>query len=238
MSELSDSVAEAIRKRTSSAVFGTYILFWAALHWQGIYTTLFVSEDLIEKKFGLLKNEYIKQYFFGWHGWTSLLGYVLPLFMTLVFVWPLPQFVLIHIYRLEQRHKVQRRKVRLEEEEALLVKKETVAKQTQKTLRAEVAAEKTKKQAAKIDPQLLWKQEFNAFKKSKDYPLFANILRSVYKYAGSTFVQGKFAGAPEFEVSPQSLKMADVGELITISGGDVRLTDKGKYFARLYDRPF
>jgi hypothetical protein len=241
MSELSDSLADIIKKRTTSAVFGTYVFFWASFHWQGIYATLFTSEDLIHEKFGLMKNEYINQYFFGWHGWSSLWGYLIPFILTLLFIWPIPQVALIHIYRLEQRHKVARRRVKIEEEESLQVEKESLAKQTKKTLVAELAVEDKKQEAAKKDPKILWRQEFNNFKKTNDYSSFSEILRAVYTHGGDTYVSGMYSGSsPIFQLNPQALKMADVKGLITISssGSKVKLTEKGKFFASLYDKSF
>jgi hypothetical protein len=105
---------------------------------------------------------------------------------------------------------------------------------------AEIAAEKKIKQAAEIDPKIVWKREFIEFKKSDDYSWFGDILESVYTYHGDTYVASYTGGAPKFKLDPRALKIADVNELITIadSGNTIKLTKKGKFFASLYDQAF
>lgn len=68
MSELTDSIGEAIRKRVVSATLAIYLFFWCIFHWEALYTTFFTSQDIIYEKFGMLKNEYINHYFFNWDG--------------------------------------------------------------------------------------------------------------------------------------------------------------------------
>lgn len=65
MGEITSTIAEVIRNRATSTTLVTYSFFWLGWHWQGVYTTLFTSENKIYEKFGLLKNEYINHYFLG-----------------------------------------------------------------------------------------------------------------------------------------------------------------------------
>jgi hypothetical protein len=238
MGELSSSIAEAFRKRAVSSAFGTYLFFWVSVHWQGIYVTLFTGEDLIYKQHRLLKNEYVNQYFFGWHGWKSILEYILPLLFTALFIWILPKYILIHAYRQEQRHKVAKRKVKIEEEELIELKKEDLAIQERKTLEAEVVTAKKKQQVAKADPRIIWEREFRSFKLlNKEYAMFSEILRAIYEHNGVKQVEDGY-GNIVFRVSPQSMRTSDVMGLIVISdsGHKLSLTEKGKFFASRYDK--
>ena|SRR3990167_7951560 len=232
MGELSNSIAEAIKKRAVSATFGTYLFFWAAIHWQGIYTTLFTSQELIQKKYGMLKNEYVNEYFFGWNGIVTVVGYLIPLLLTIIFIWPLPKFVMIHAYRLEQRHKVDRRRVKIEEEERLLELKENLAKQTEKTLKAEIETSKKEQQAAKLDPKILWDKEYRSFSASGLVNYFPEIAEAVYSHGGRaqkyfSEVDGEWVG---LNVDKDGLAIAHTNDLIDIVNGSISLTEKGKYF--------
>lgn len=239
MGELSSSIAEAIRKRAVSSTLGTYLLFWCAVHWQGIYTTLFTSEDLIFKKYSVLKNEYVSDKFFSLNDWDSLvIGLALPLFATYVFIWLAPHYVLIHAYRQEQKHKVDRRRVKLEEERKLEKEEEKLSKQEIRTLNAKQAQNRKRVQVAKSNPSVLWEEEFKAFKESDDYKTFKDVLTSVYRYRGQVEVYDDYNNLV-FDLSPQALRIADVKGLIqtTSSGTIIQLTEKGKFFADKYDLP-
>lgn len=243
MGEVGNSLAGMARSRVASATIGTYLFFWVAFHWEGIYTALFVSEDLVFSKYHLLKNEYLNQYFFGWHGWHDqswhyLQGFVWPILLTFLFIWVLPELLLIHFYRKEQRFKVAKHNVRIEEEQRLQQKKESLAKQTSKTLQAQAQAEEQKQDIAKKDPKLLWNQEFVDFSQSRDFKWLPDILKSVYKYNGQAHVE-KY-GFTEFHLDPHARRVGDVRGIIKspASGSKIALTAKGKEFAKLYDGDF
>lgn len=232
MSEITDSIGEAIRKRVVSATLGTYLFFWMAFHWEGIYTTLFTSQDLIYEKFGLLKNEYVNQYFFGWHGWYSLFGYILPLALTILFVWPIPKYILIHAYRQEQRHKVDRRRVRIEEEEKIEAKKEDLAIQTKKTLEAEIETAVVEKKAEKTDPTIGWQKEYNSFEKSGLINYLSDIAEAVYKHGGrvSKYYDNDLSEWTGINLPKDGLAVAHTNDLISIKNERIMLTEKGKFF--------
>ncbi|HSX29795.1 MAG TPA: hypothetical protein VLE73_04530 [Candidatus Saccharimonadales bacterium] len=232
MSELTDSIAEAIRKRVVSAALGTYFFFWAAFHWQGIYTTLFTGEDKIYDKFGLLKNEYVNTYFFGWHGWSSVPAYLLPLLLTIVFIWPVPKYVLIHAYRQEQRHKVDKRRVKIEEEEKIEIKKERLALQAQRTLEAEINTAKKEQQAAKQDPRIVWQKEYNAFAKNGLVHFLGEIAESVYKHGGrvTTYYDKDLGRRVGIDLPKDGIAVAHTNDLVQVEGERIGLTEKGKFF--------
>lgn len=246
MGEIASAVAESIRNRATSITLVTYTFFWSAWHWQGLYTTLFTSQDMIYKKFGLLKNEYAEKYFFGWHSWSSVWGLVVPATETFIFIWALQKWVLVPMYGIEQDNRTRRRLIKLAENKKIQDAKARLAKEeTKKTVAetrkvvAKTTLQRRKKEAEKVDPKIVWDDEFVKFKGSRDYGLFSQILRCVYQYSGNTKVAADYDEF-EFELSPRSMMMADTRGLITIasSGNKIALTDKGKYFASLYDRTF
>lgn len=232
MSELSDSIAEAFRKRAVSATFGTYFFFWAAYHWQALYATFFTSQDIIFAKYRLLKNEYVNQYFFEWHGWSTILGYLLPFVLTIIFIWPMPKYFLLHAYRQEQRNKVDRRRIRLVEEQKIEVKKESLALQTKKTLQAEIDTSKTELQAKKQDPKILWQKEYDSFSKSGLINNLPSIADSVYIHGGRVARYydkelGRWVGT---DLTKDAIAIAHTNDLIEIMNDRITLTEKGKFF--------
>jgi hypothetical protein len=68
MDKFGVSILEAMKKRVVSTTLVTYTSFWILMHGQGVYTTFFVSQDMIYQKYRLLKSEYVYQHFFGYHG--------------------------------------------------------------------------------------------------------------------------------------------------------------------------
>jgi hypothetical protein len=239
MNEIGNSIAEAIKKRATSVTTITYFVFWCAYHWQGIYTTLFTSEDLIYGKYNLLKNEYVNTFFFGWHGWQTLYGYILPLIWTLVFIWLLPPKFLIHAYRQEQRHKVDKRRVKYEEESKLEKAREELAVQEKKTIDAEIRTSRSSKAAAKVDPAILWEKEFKSFASRPNAKAsIQQASQSVYAEAGNLFQYTDASGwakSPE-GIEPNNLALLDTYNLITFTdkGRIINFTDKGKYFLKKY----
>ncbi len=240
MSDLGQSIVDVIKKRTSSVAFGTYIFFWATYHWQGLYTTFFVSSEQIATKFhGMLKNEYVNQYFFGRNGWNDLswwAGLLVPLLLTYIFIyWPLPQYVLIKIYRREQEHKTERFKIKIAEEqkrkeyETESVRSGTALQAQQITAKTNLA--RKRKTAAKTDPKILWDEEYQELKRSGSMTALRDVLGAVYEHQG----QVRSVGGTVY-VDGSSLRVADTRGLITIidNGRMIQLTEKGKYFASKY----
>lgn len=143
MDQFWKSCAEAVTKRTNTGLLGTYAFFWVAYHWQGFYTTFFVPSDLIYRKYGLLKNEYVFKNFFGsklshpriiWFHTPFpnphvLWGILFPMLLTYLYIWWLPKLVLIHAFKSEQEHKFEKKKIRLGLEQELVRFERQITKQ-------------------------------------------------------------------------------------------------------------
>lgn len=184
MGEVGDSIINALKKRTTSVAFGTYIFFWISSHWQGVYTALFVSEDKIYDKFDLLKNEYLTRYFFNLDSWTDILGYLMPLVLTLLFIWPLPKYILIHLYRIEQEHKTERLRVKFNQEKIRRDFEIKKIEQESEKVKAKTELVTTKKKAEKVDITILWEEDYKKFEKDPAFKGFAQILAAVYEHEG------------------------------------------------------
>lgn len=234
MDELLKSFAEAIKKRTASSALGTYAFFWGVYHWQGIYTTFFVDQQLIVEKYGLLKNEYVDRYFFGWHSWDDwsfYLGYAVPVILVVIFIWLIPKFILIHAYKEEQKYKVDKRIVRFDEEKRIREKEKEVAASAKEALQAEIEVSDKRRTIERSDPTILWDKEYQEFERDPAFSSFNFIIESVYEYAGRTQFR-------DFRVPSGALAVAHSRGLIEIKqesrGTVIELTEKGKYFVGKY----
>ena len=231
MGEITSAISESIRNRAASVALITYSIFYAGFHWQRFYAMLFVDEEIIFSKFGLLKNEYLDIYFFGWRNGEMLWGILIPLALTIIFIWPFQRHILIKAYKIEQENKTERRKVKLVETQKIEKFKSELIKEESKTIKAEkvkIDAEKelseSKIKAAKTDPTILWDNEFKAFEESHHSVDLDNIINIVYQHNG--YYQGR--------IDADSLAYFDAEGLIKIDPGSrlVDLTEKGKYFVK------
>lgn len=236
MGEVGDSIINALKKRTTSVAFGTYFFFWTSFHWQGVYAALFVSEDKIYDKFHLLKNEYLASYFFNFDKWTDILGYLIPLTLTLLFIWPIPKYILIHLYRIEQEHKTERLREKFKQEKLRREFEIKEIEQESEKVKAKTRLVTTRQKAEKVDPSIVWDEDYKKFRQDPAFKGFRQILEAVYEHGGATYIkQNLLAGENGFEVNGGNLMVADTLGLIDMTGKQViRLTDKGKHFAKLY----
>lgn len=113
---------EYIRQRSVSTLLISYSVFWVIYHWEGVYTTFFTSQDFIMEKYGILKNEYVRKYFFGigqdnFANW--FFGIVIPAVLTIFYVWVLPKILINPSYRREIKYKVDRKEMKMKEENDL-----------------------------------------------------------------------------------------------------------------------
>ncbi len=228
-----EAIFEYARKRAVSTILVAYTVFWAIFHWQGIYVTIFVGQDVIYKQYGLLKNEYVNKYFFGFdlsnicavHNLEILLGWVIPAVIAYFYIWWLPKFVINPAYKKEINYKEQRRvekiksEKRIQDEEKKLIEKQTATEEA----KIELADKKAEAPAG-------WERDYQDFITNyKAVSSFDELLRIVYNRnsIGQTESVAK--------IDPDSLMIVEAFDLIDATESNrIRLTEKGKYFARRY----
>lgn len=243
-----EAIFEYARKRAVSTILVAYTVFWAIFHWQGIYVTIFVGQDVIYKQYGLLKNEYVNKYFFGFdlsnicvvHNLEILLGWVIPAVIAYFYIWWLPKFVINPAYKKEINYKEQRRvekiksEKRIQDEERKLIEKQTAAED------ARIELAKKKAEASKKDPTIAWRDQYNNefITDGKAVSSLDSLLDRVYSHGGKINTLDAY-GEKTGGMSSDELLRVDILGLATIedNGTSVRLTDKGKYFTKLYKIP-
>jgi hypothetical protein len=239
MDELGHSLLDVLKKRTTSTFFGTYIFFWVSLHWQGVYTTLFTSQDLIYKKYGVLKNEYVNVYFFGIHNWGDFFfSAFTPLLLTFLFIWPIPKYVLILLYQIEQEHKTERLRVKHTEEiKRQEFKIEKIESEAQRVA-AETVLSVERKKAEEINPRKAWEEEYKEFQKDPAFQQFSALINAYYEHSGHAkyYYNESKSMWTDPHVPSGILAIADSNGLISIDNktNTFELTDKGRYFVKRF----
>ncbi len=239
MESLIDSLVTYFRNRTSSAFIGTFVAFWSIWHWQFFVTLFFVDQDFIFDKYGMLKSEYINRYSLGFEQGIGfyLLGIIVPLVLTICYIWLLPRFVLIRSYKVEMRHKTERKVAKATEDrlrDAKLADLQIEAINEEKQV-----AEKVE-ELKQISPEKALEQgyeaDFKRFKTRLENIRALEALRAtMYAYKG--YIDGVNNSNGHYEenmdMGDKNLSIVDVNGLINfVNDRQILLTEKGRYFLR------
>ncbi|MDB5186278.1 MAG: hypothetical protein JWL85_801 [Candidatus Saccharibacteria bacterium] len=195
-----------------------------------------MSEEKIYEKFGLHKNEYVNQYFFGTYNLGDRQFYaefLVPLLLTFCFIWLLPKYIFIHAFIKEREYKQQKLKVLINDDIEIQKHREKLASVSKKTLNAEKQVAKQEQELAEIDPTKLWEEEYQQFIKSGLISSLTDIVDSVYNHSGCTkSYSDENRDWQEVDIDKDALAIAHSNGLINISNGTISLTDKGRYFVK------
>lgn len=236
------SIGESISKKASSGFLCAYTFFWVTFHWEGIYTTIFTDQEKIFERFGLLKNEYVAKYFFGYKGWDDwyfYAGFLLPLGLSYGFIWLLPRFVLLPAFVKEREYKLNKQKVVIGNEIKIEAHRAALATKSKKALEAEEKVAKKRKNLAELDPGIAWSQEYSLFEDSGLSGILSVIAESVYEHGGHVKRYVKNNRWTGIDLDRDTIAIAHTNDLIDISDDTISLTDKGKYFlGRSYQNKF
>ena len=134
-------------------------------------------------------------------------------------------------YREQRRVEKIKSEKRIQDEEKKLIEKQTAAEEA----RIELANKKA--ETSKKDPTTAWRDQYNRefIINSEDVSSLDSLLNRVYKYGGR-IESHNLRGERTSGMSPDELLRVDILGLATIEDDNksVRLTDKGKYFTKLY----
>jgi hypothetical protein len=149
---MKDTIMDLLSKKIKRPLAITYFVFWAARHWQGIVALFFNSENLIFEKTGLLKSQFLENYF-GYDPNQPLLSCrniwfvidcIIALLFALSFV-PLVRKVHLGLFRLQENFRVQEKLIKLEFEKRYTVLEKEVLDKKVENAEKELEADGLKK---------------------------------------------------------------------------------------------
>ncbi len=236
-----ENLIEYLRRRATSTFMVAYSIFWAIWHWEGIYTTLFTSQEYIMSQYGTLKNEYVARFFFGFSniqgnfwfglGWR-ILGFIVPALLAYLYVWWLPKFIINPAYKREANYKIDRRIIKNEAELRLSNSERKKNEAKTKETTAKIESAKKEEEMKMLSPEEEWDIDLSEASSNPDIMMDAlsELKEVIYVHNGILHnVNGKrYIGGTE-------LMFCDTNGLIKLDEDNpsrIEITEKGKYFLK------
>lgn len=230
--EIVESTGLAINDRISSPFYGYFIISWLILNWKIPYSAFFIDQDIIFGIKNINRLDYISEMIPNLFSWVYLKSFIiLPFLLTLFFFYIFP-YVSRVFYTKDLKNKQRLELIKIS------LTKEKNEKETS-LLKQEEEKVKVKKRIEKDSPEILWRKEFEEFQKTTIFSKFDKIIESFYQHSGSISWSVWDNGFTRDDgIEQDILVFADVNNLINLGGNKLTLTDKGKFFVRLYNDKF
>lgn len=220
-------VVEYLQKRASSTFLVSVTIFWCILNWQGLYATFFVDQKYIYNRFGVTKDKYIEDNFFGWRpkeydylgDWVLVVKpakFALSVLFAWVYIWYLPKWVLNKAYKKDIEYKYERKNMKIEKEYELTLKQKELSERKLEIIETEVKTEKIKED--NITDEQRWEIEYDQISGRGDFVYMMNLLRDV-----------SYGDAYYSDVSAEDRMKIDLWGLY-----DGHITQKGRFFLNKY----
>lgn len=232
--EVFDSTELALKDRLSSPFYGYFILFWSLINWRIIYAALFIDQDILLKKTGLMRNQYIDAITPNWHQfmfwWTFFIAPVLLMFFAF---WVMPYATRL-FFRKNLKNGFALKIIELTETTKATQAKSNLVQQETALIKSEIKKAQEEKKAEEETPEVVWEREFRTFRHSRFFKKFKQIIDVVYEY------RGRMSPAqPGSQVERDVLVYTDSNGLVILKpidfgGTEIQLTDKGKYFVKKF----
>jgi len=165
--DITDSFGEAVKKRLTTSIYGTFLMSWLVFHGKLVITIFFVSEEKIWESFGIFKSDYLAILFFDPKSLYSYIAMILPFLLTWFIVWKLPNLLLLPAFEKEEEYRIGKKKIRIAKEAEIITKKTVLIEQSTKELKAVEKKKKQEKVITKLVPTTQWEREYQKLKKTK-----------------------------------------------------------------------
>lgn len=221
---------EYLNKKASSTLILVFVISWIICHSQGFAAMFFTDQDLIFRKYGMLKNEYLNQYFFGnfcdYDFWIRTL---LPFFLTWFYIWVMPKLIINRAYKKQINDRVDREIIKEEAQQRLIKEQKETTKEEIAIKKEQVKLAEENKKLENKTPGKIWDNEYEDFTKIPDYSdILSQLQDTIYQHHGS--IRDGYSNI--VHMTSKALMICDTNNLITISGNTCSITDKGKHFLK------
>jgi len=230
--DLVKSIEVSVEDKLVSPFYGYFITSWLVINWQIVYTALFLSQDNLYQKTGLLRSEYLFQQILPKaHSLDWFNSFIfLPFILTIIIFWLMPA-ITRPFYRKHLQNHISLNTIKIEE---LTEQK----KAETELIEAEVEQATATTKAKKILPEIVWEKDYQKFKTTPYLKEFDDIKKSIYTHKGSIRLTQPFQEAPYFEIKENMLVYFDSNDIININNNRITLTPKGKYFMKRWSEEY
>ena len=223
---------EYLNRKASSTLIFVFIVFWIICHSQGFTAMFFTDQDLIFQKYGILKNEYLNQYFFGnYHDCDFWIRTLLPFFLTWFYIWVMPKLIINRAYKKQVNDKVDREIIKEKAQQRLIKEQKETTREEIAVTKEEVKLAEENKKLENKTPERAWDKEYEESAKASSYSDILSQLQDVI-YQQQGFIRDSYSSA--VYITSKALMACDTNGLIKISGNTCSITDKGRYFLKRF----
>ncbi|MFM2415156.1 MAG: hypothetical protein RI911_849, partial [Candidatus Parcubacteria bacterium] len=160
MNEIANSIKEEIKNRANNSIYGVFMLSWLVFHWNFIFSLLFLSEDNILLKTGLLKNEFLVARYFNLHSFYFWVSWIVPFLLTYVVIWKLPKWVLIKAYTKTEEYATQKQIIRMGEQKKIERANTELQERLARNVSVIAKRVEEEKKIKQTDPTLGWDEDY------------------------------------------------------------------------------
>lgn len=235
MKEILQSMLSSLKERTVSPFYGVLSLVWLAVNWQVLVVIIFVDENLIFSKTGLLKNEFIQHYLLDFATATFWIRSLIVLGLSVLIIWAFPKTIVRWAFTSNEKERVARRRITIQQNKLLEQDKAELLEQKRENIDKEVNLVESENKL-QVSENESWNQEYVEFKKSPHFKDFNKVLHSFYSRHGLVKWGRGTVASPNDGINETVLAYLDSNGLLEMDVERSRfdLTTKGKYFVKLY----
>ncbi len=224
LNEIQKSAAKSLFEKINSPFWGAFVLSWLVWNWQIWYITIFINDNLLFEKEGVLKIELLNHLFSGefWWAWMMVFPFLSALFLSLIFPrltnWIYKKDLDFQKEKIRARQKME--KELTENEVKIIEKKEQVLEKKEKI-------EKTEKEK--------WNEEYEELKRSHYFQKLNAVIQAMYSRDGKFSYWDDEAGEERIDVNSLEIAYFVSSEIIQkIEKETFDFTEKGKYFVKKF----
>lgn len=232
-SEVKKSLEKNLDEKLVSPFWGALIISWIIWNWKAWFILFFIDSNLLMQSKGLLKIEYILNFYPLNHLLAIVYSVSFPLLFSYFAVFWLPKITRLYYSKaldFEYENKI----IKERKEEKYFSARGSKLMKEKEVLETEKEVEEIKSERSQDE---LWTEEYSSFMKSRYFQYMYQLKKCIYQKGGDT---REFIGTvtqdillPDFKAFLDTNKII---ELINNPSSRERaiLTEKGKYFMKKY----
>ncbi len=226
-----------IKEKFNSKFYGVFIISWAIIHWDFLYTLFFVNQNEVGTYFDMLKIEYVKYTYFNCH--DLIVGFIESFSLTILAIFIIPRFIIEKFVNEEEIRQIEAKATYIDKKQNVTEKvKEKLKKLNETNKEIEKENTDSNKYYNGYEMTIEDEEDFHKFRKSLYYKSFKDVKDSILRQNGSIkFVkEGGDQSRSEFLDVNTLGYYKSIGLITQKNGSTISFTSKGDYYMKLdYD---